>query len=156
MEPSEAGCWRSTGAFRSSFLLIAEYHKNANGESTVLVQNRAKTCLIVSDRHRYGQIWTDMFRMHVLNHHATYMRSNAYENATISFCKSLTDSYNIMFPPASCIDQALYSTTASSLVLWAEVHVSSSWVSTMPGSLVIALVVSTAAAVSTQHRLQPN
>ena len=70
------------------------------------------------------------------NHHAAYthtdIRSNAYENATISFCKSLTDSYNIKFPPASCIDQALYSTTASSLVrraffvLWAEVHVSSS------------------------------
>ena len=73
-----------------------------------------------------------MFRMHVRNHHATYMRSNAHENATISFCKSLTDSYNIKFPPASCIDQALYSTTASSLVccascvLLAEVHVSSS------------------------------
>ena len=88
-----------------------------------LVQNRAKACLIVPDRHRYEQIWANMFRMHVPNHHATYLRSNAYENATISFCKSLTDSYNIKFPPASCIDQALYSTTASSLVLWAEVHV---------------------------------
>ena len=86
-----------------------------------------------------------------------------------------TDSYNTNSPTASCIDQLLYSTTATTYssyqscavilprvvnnfaMLWqaqgklAEVHVSPSRVSTMPGPIEIALGVSTAAAVSTQH-----